>query len=246
LFVVDVIIQQSLNLVNSYVQYLLVLFSKVYSMNVEMCSRLKEERERIGFTQQQLADVGGVTKTTLFNYENGREPSSGFIAAISKVGVDVSYIITGERTTKQVVKLMPANDMVYIPRYDVRASAGGGQLIGEEMIVDYMAFKQEWLNKMRLQRDQLALIEVHGDSMEPVLQNNDLILIDLRFNQLKENDIYAFQYKGHLRVKRLQVKLDGTVIIKSDNPHYEIEYLTAEEAESLHLIGRVAWYGRGM
>jgi phage repressor protein C with HTH and peptisase S24 domain len=141
---------------------------------------------------------------------------------------------------------MPANDMVYIPRYDVRASAGGGQLIGEEMIVDHMAFKQEWLNKMRLQRDQLALIEVHGDSMEPVLQNNDLILIDLRFNRLKENDIYAFQYKGHLRVKRLQVKLDGTVIIKSDNPHYEIEYLTAEEAESLHLIGRVAWYGRGM
>jgi transcriptional regulator with XRE-family HTH domain len=74
-------------------------------MNVEMCSRLKEERERLGLTQQQLADIGGVTKTTLFNYENGREPSSGFIAAIATAGADVLYILTGQRMAGAVPAL---------------------------------------------------------------------------------------------------------------------------------------------
>lgn len=65
-------------------------------MNNEICMRLKEERERLGLIQQQLADIGGVTKTTLFNYENGREPSSGFLSAIAAAGADTRYILEGE------------------------------------------------------------------------------------------------------------------------------------------------------
>lgn len=66
-------------------------------MSIEICVRLKEERERLGLIQQQLADIGGVTKTTLFNYENGREPSSKFLSAIAAAGADVLYILTGQR-----------------------------------------------------------------------------------------------------------------------------------------------------
>lgn len=65
-------------------------------MNINICMRLKEERERLGLTQLQLANIGGVTKTTLFNYENGREPSSGFLSAIAVDGVDTRYILEGE------------------------------------------------------------------------------------------------------------------------------------------------------
>jgi phage repressor protein C with HTH and peptisase S24 domain len=209
--------------------------------------RLREERERLGFNQTDFGALGGVLKKSQFHYEKGeRLPDAAYLAAIANAGCDVSYIITGKRIGEQHIGVMPANDMVYIPRYDVRASAGGGELIGAEMVVDHMAFKQEWLNKMRLQRDQLALIEVHGDSMEPALKNTDIILIDLRANQLSANAIYVIQHNGHLLVKRLQAKLDGTVVIKSDNHHYDPEFLTAEEAASLTVVGRVVWYGRGM
>lgn len=135
---------------------------------------------------------------------------------------------------------------IMVPRYDVQASAGSGAVIHSERIVDYLAFRQEWVSRMGLNRQQLALIEVHGDSMEPALYNSDLILIDLRAGELTVNGIYAIQHRGHLLVKRVQVKLDGTVIIKSDNPAYEPEVLGPDEADSLVVVGRVVWFGRQM
>jgi len=137
-------------------------------------------------------------------------------------------------------------DFVMVPRYDVQASAGGGVLIHSELIVDYLAFRQEWVSRMGLIRQKLALIEVHGDSMEPALHNNDLVLIDLRAGGLSADGIYVIQHRGHLLVKRVQCKFDGSVIIKSDNPTYESEVLKPEEAEGLVVVGRVVWFGRGM
>lgn len=136
------------------------------------------------------------------------------------------------------------SSFIMVPRYDVRASAGTGAVIHSETIVDHLAFKQDWITQMGLSKKDLALIEVQGDSMEPAILHNDLILIDLRESKLSANGVFVLQHMGNLLVKRIQVKLDGTVVIKSDNPNYDAEVLSASEAESLMVIGRVAWFGR--
>lgn len=60
--------------------------------------RLKEERSRLGFSQTDLAGVGGVGKTTQINYEKGeRSPDAAYLAAVAESGVDVLYVVTGER-----------------------------------------------------------------------------------------------------------------------------------------------------
>ncbi|WP_431483706.1 helix-turn-helix domain-containing protein [Pseudomonas solani] len=60
--------------------------------------RLKEERSRLGFNQTDLAAVGGVGKTTQINYEKGAGcPDASYLAAVAEKGVDVLYVLTGER-----------------------------------------------------------------------------------------------------------------------------------------------------
>lgn len=60
--------------------------------------RLKEERSRLGFSQTDLAGAGGVGKTTQINYEKGeRSPDASYLAAVAEKGVDVLYVVTGER-----------------------------------------------------------------------------------------------------------------------------------------------------
>lgn len=60
--------------------------------------RLKEERGRVGLNQAQLATIAGVSKTTQFNYEKGdRTPDISYLAAISSAGLDIFYIVTGQR-----------------------------------------------------------------------------------------------------------------------------------------------------
>lgn len=61
--------------------------------------RLREERKRLGKTQDELAATGGVGKRALINYEqNERSPDAAFLAALAASGADVLYILTGERS----------------------------------------------------------------------------------------------------------------------------------------------------
>lgn len=60
--------------------------------------RLKEERARLGYNQADFAAIAGVAKTSQFNYEKGeRSPDAEYLAAIAAKGVDVLYVVTGER-----------------------------------------------------------------------------------------------------------------------------------------------------
>ena len=61
-------------------------------------SRLREERERLGLSQTQFADVGGVARTTQHIYETDiRSPDVAYLEKLRGIGVDASYLVTGSR-----------------------------------------------------------------------------------------------------------------------------------------------------
>ncbi|WP_224052298.1 helix-turn-helix domain-containing protein [Burkholderia cepacia] len=65
---------------------------------ISIGNRLKEERMRIGLSQAEFAALGGLGKQAQLNYESdARSPDANYLAALSKVGVDVLYVVTGER-----------------------------------------------------------------------------------------------------------------------------------------------------
>lgn len=60
--------------------------------------RLKEERKRFDFSQEALAQLGGVQRRAQINYESGeRMPDAAYLAAVAQIGVDVLYVVTGLR-----------------------------------------------------------------------------------------------------------------------------------------------------
>lgn len=68
-------------------------------MNTRLIAeRLREERKRLGLTQERFGAEGGVGKLAQLNYEKGeRSPDAAYLSAIALAGVDVSYVLTGER-----------------------------------------------------------------------------------------------------------------------------------------------------
>ena len=61
--------------------------------------RLREERERLGYTQPAFADVVGAKKHAQINWEKGAAfPNAAALEAWSKVGLDVLYVVTGQRS----------------------------------------------------------------------------------------------------------------------------------------------------
>jgi transcriptional regulator with XRE-family HTH domain len=61
-------------------------------------NRLKEERERLGLTQEAFSAVAGAKRRTLVDWEKGvSSPTAAQMSLLSEIGVDVYYVLTGQR-----------------------------------------------------------------------------------------------------------------------------------------------------
>ena len=59
---------------------------------------LKAERLRLGMNQEDFGAAGGVKKRTQISYEQDeRSPDAVYLRAISAIGVDVQFILTGDQ-----------------------------------------------------------------------------------------------------------------------------------------------------
>ena len=66
---------------------------------MDIFDRLREERERLKLSQVAFGEIGGVKKLAQINYESGkRTPDAQYLQAISRIGADVLYIVTGVKS----------------------------------------------------------------------------------------------------------------------------------------------------
>ncbi|EJP5372524.1 TPA: helix-turn-helix transcriptional regulator [Salmonella enterica] len=64
--------------------------------------RIKEERVRLNLSQQKLADYIDVSKRTLIDWEKDRtSPTAVQLSALSSIGMDIMYIVTGSRLSNK-------------------------------------------------------------------------------------------------------------------------------------------------
>ena len=91
---------------------------------------LKEERQRLGMNQEDFAAVGGLKRRAQTLYEQDeRAPDALYLRALAGIGVDVHYILTGERLQAAVT----SDEKELLDGYrsmDVRGKAGVLGMIG--------------------------------------------------------------------------------------------------------------------
>lgn len=84
-----------------------------------------------------------------------------------------------------------------------------------------------------------SMICAKGDSMSPSIDSGDRLIVQHWDNsQIVDNKVYVFCYKSEFFVKRLSKNVDE-IIIKSDNPNYNIRVIKGEDMNDLHIIGQV-------
>ena len=90
--------------------------------------RLEEERKRLGIKNKSaMASAGGVVPSAYGNYVDGtRAPDGGYLVAISEVGADVQYILTGVRSS---AALAP-DERLLLDKYRASSQAGKDAILG--------------------------------------------------------------------------------------------------------------------
>ncbi|HEM2831486.1 TPA: helix-turn-helix domain-containing protein [Streptococcus suis] len=81
-----------------------------------------------------------------------------------------------------------------------------------------------------------TIAQVVGDSMRPMIENNDLLFIEVT-SQVDMNSIGIFQINGKNFVKKLKRDYGGSWYLQSLNDSYEEIYLT--EDDDIRTIGEV-------
>ncbi|WP_142849225.1 helix-turn-helix transcriptional regulator [Telmatospirillum sp. J64-1] len=218
--------------------------AEVADKSVKQMRRYLAGHEPPLFVAKALAEQSGLSLDSILDLPKGTD-----LAVVSQTEEAAPFpskraggASSGIRTYYSADEL--GDEFVLVPRYDVKAAAGYGAVIHSEQIVDHLAFKAEWVRRqLRVNPEYLLLIEAMGDSMEDTISDGDLLLVNTQEPRIKDNAIYAISVNGDLIVKRVQRRLDGTIMVMSDNPRYRPEEVPPHTADQLRVIGQVVWHG---
>lgn len=218
-------------------------------------AHLQDFAERV---RALLAPYGSISKAakaldipenTLRRACAGRnEPQAPLLMALStKLDVSMSYLLGLSDDPAIAVAPGPRGDarlaFSRIPNLDARVSAGPGEAAWSVAIEDMLAFPQWMLRKLAPPGAKLSFMRARGDSMTPLFGDGALLLVDESDTSVSADrrDIFVFQQAEALRVKRLRRKEDGVIVI-SENPRYDPEFLRGSDAKRIDILGRVVWW----
>lgn len=219
--------------------------------------RLKEIREYLKLNQKDLADLFGVSQTAYSLYESGKReiPDEYKILLRNKYNINLDWLFTGQNTmfitpvtnnnhlvkTEKKEYVYSDNDnVVYINIYSGTVSAGNGDDIIESEVVGTFPVLLDIIKKYN--KEKLFIVKANGDSMTPIIYNKDYVIADADIDFSRGDGIYIIRMFNDYFVKRLQFNPDGTVTIISDNPRYEKQLITKDNA-NIQITGKViGWF----
>lgn len=138
-----------------------------------------------------------------------------------------------EPTSKKTKK-----DIINIGMLDVKACCGNGnEEITEHTIGSWSMPLEVYKNISTTNPDNIKMIQVYGDSMQPTLKAGDWVLVDITHKEPDSDGLFVLWLATGLAVKRIQGGLSN-YIVHSDNPNYKD--ITAESGE-IRIVGKVIY-----
>ena len=192
----------------------------------------------------------GVTQPTLDN----------LVILSETLNISIEWLATGKSgaQTNVPVNALPSSNVIdvkgngvdleefiFVPRYNVQAAAGFGSWNDDESPMFTVSFRRYWVtHHLKADPKMLSVISVSGDSMEGVLNDKDIILVNHGDKEPREG-IYVLRLDGQLIVKRVQRLPGAELYITSTNPAYKPYTIKLDSIpDDFDVVGKVVWYGR--
>lgn len=221
---------------------------------MSFAQRLVAARTAGRMSQKRLADAVVTGQSTIASYETGRtQPDLEMIerisAALSTTPAALAFGDEAGRVPALPMKRPPPvllgnDEFVPVPSYDIRAAAGAGAVNFDEQPQHFLLYRRDWLRSVSVSSiDDLAVLRVSGDSMQPTLQDGDTVLVDKSVRRVGRDGLYIIRSGDELQVKRVAAHPQtGTLTIKSDNPAYPT--YEGIEPGAIAVLARVIWMAR--
>lgn len=101
--------------------------------NLSIAARIKEERERLGFSQSQFGAFVDVSKKTQIRWEqeDGAFPDVAQLAVWGGLGVDMQFVLTGVRSNAAASAQLPPDEQLLLDAYRGMAASARKDLLAQ-------------------------------------------------------------------------------------------------------------------
>lgn len=197
---------------------------------------INQRRTELKLTLEQVGQAVGVGKSTVKKWEDGyisnmRRDKIALLAKVLKMN-PVSFI-TGEfKEEEDQAPPLPQTNVFMRPVYD-SISAGFG-VIAQDVPVDYMPTYITCPSE----QDKYIWINVHGDSMSPLIDDGSKILIKKQ-TSVDSGQIAAVLVDDEEAVVKKILYNDNTVELHSVNPYYPPRVFKNNDVTRVQILGLV-------
>ncbi|WP_103035749.1 XRE family transcriptional regulator [Castellaniella caeni] len=190
-------------------------------------------------TQKDMADVVGVSTSAVSQWVKGdtKSLSSENLLKVAKfLNVTPEWLLDGKGSplpkdpTREDAPPPPTtkNGEIKINRFDTGGAMGSGlELPDQPGVIESVRVSREWLQKnvrAHTAASNLRIVTGFGDSMQPLFNSGDPLIVDCGVKVVEFDAIYFFRVDNQGFVKRLQrvPTLDGlTIKVISENARYD-------------------------
>lgn len=195
-----------------------------------------------------LAEKTGIPLGTLNKYvaKSSMASFSNIVRLAEVTGADIGELASGfSKFGSSLAPPAATDDMVRLPQFDVRASAGRGLIAVNQMPVGEVSFGREFLRNLGANPDYCYILEARGDSMWPTIPDGALLIADASKTQVDDGRIYHFNVMDKVLVKRARWSIDGKLHLTSDNQAagFPAEVFSADRVHELSVGGRIMFTG---
>ena len=178
-------------------------------------NRFEKALEDNNITASELSRNLGLASSVIYAWKQRDSIPRADIAVkvAEQLHTTVEYLVSG---TEKINVNQKSQNSFFVPILNQELSATNGLIPEENDVIKGLISIPP---NLRCYGRNLAGLYVHGDSMEPTLYNDDLVICT-SLGWDNEEGLYAVKFNGKAYVKRIQVAA-GKIIIKSDNPKYE-------------------------
>lgn len=196
----------------------------------EIGHRIKERREQLQMTQEELAKkIGYKSKTTITKIENGtNDIVQSKVCDFAKALNTTPAYLMGWEDMEQPTPKSNGYPTVRIPVLgDV---AAGVPILAQQDIIGY-----EDIPADMAKTGEYFGLKIKGDSMEPKIHDNDIVIVK-SMSDAENNDIVIAMINNEATCKRLH-KYSNSVVLTAINSDYKPIEVTPDE--NIQILGKV-------
>lgn len=188
--------------------------------------RIKEKRAALGYSYQDVANLTGLSKSTLQRYETG---------SIGRIPLDKLEVLANALECPAEY-LLGWSDEDEPDAFCGESGAGSAASALEQ--VPLALQKVNPTDHLFLDWQADFTLVCPDDSMAPSLKTGDLVAIR-RQPRVENGEIAAVQTGQDVWLRRVYVKKAQQLVLQPENPAYEPTVLLGEEMNQVRIIGKV-------